>query len=45
MGALAKAMISLRGHVCFNRQQNAALEAVCELIVRMEIGGDMEADL
>jgi len=45
IGALAKAMISLRGHVCFNRPQDAALERVCELILLMEIGDDMEAGL
>ena len=36
--ALAEAMITLRGYVRFNEEQNAALEQACELIVLMEIG-------
>jgi hypothetical protein len=43
MRSLAEAMISLRGHVSFNHDQNAALERVCELIVLMEIGDDTSA--
>ena len=43
MRSLAEAMISLRGHVSFNHDQNAALERVCELIVLIEIGDDARA--
>ena len=34
---LAEAMIALRPHVTFTADQNAALEAACELIVCMEV--------
>jgi hypothetical protein len=40
--ALAEAMISLRGHVRFNREQNRALEHACELIVRFESGEQLQ---
>lgn len=42
--ALAEAMITLRGHVSFNEEQNAALERACELIVLMEVGGDVKKE-
>lgn len=42
--ALAEAMITLRGHVSFNEEQNAALERACELILLMEAGDDLKTD-
>jgi hypothetical protein len=35
--ALAEAMLSLRGDVRFDDDQNAALQRACELIVQIEI--------
>lgn len=44
MRSLAEAMISLRGHVSFNEEQNAALERACELIFLMEARDDLKTD-